>query len=205
LAALLGTAACSPEPPPGADCTVGFLGDDASPPELQIIALQAGDSIVDVDDGGTVDMLLPPQGGRVLFVGVRATNVDGCGLELTGALRDEHTQQVRFDTRTIDLVLDDGGWGASGTGTVSTDISNFSNIPVCPNQWSTTDVYGNSYGLEVTILDRESRTLTKQIRVTPRCGQPANLAECLCICKAGYSLGEACVDAGGMDDGEGGT
>ena len=31
--------------------------------------------------------------------------------------------------------------------------------------------------------------------MTPECGQPENLAECLCICKGGYVLGESC-DAG---------
>jgi len=191
--------ACSHAPPAGASgCTVGFLGDPAGSPRLEIIALKAGDIIAPIDDGGTVEMILPPQGGRVLFVGVRATNVDGCGLQLTGALREESHDagQVRFDSRTVDLIPDDGGWGASGTGTVSTAISNFSNIPVCPNEWSATDIYGSSYGLEVTIVDHENRQLTRKIQVTPECGQPANLAECLCICKAGYVLGQSCADAG---------
>ena len=51
------------------------------------------------------------------------------------------------------------------------------------------------------LTDRENRTLTKKIHVTPECGEPDNLSECLCICKANYVLGEACsagpADAGG--------
>lgn len=197
LPALLLAAACSPGSPASTPkCTAGFLGDESSPPQLDILVLQAGDSIATVDDGGAVPMILPPQGGRVIFVGVQATNIDGCGLQLTGALRNETSQQVRFDSRTVDLIATDGGWGASGIGAVSTAISNFANVPVCPNEWSTTNVFGNSYGLEVTILDREKRQLTKKIRVTPECGEPANVVECMCICKAGYVLGEAC----GADD-----
>ncbi|MGO9836397.1 MAG: hypothetical protein ACLP1X_19525 [Polyangiaceae bacterium] len=204
LTSVLQSSACSPAPPAGAaGCAAGFLGSDASPPEFQIIALQAGDIISTVDDGGTVEMLLPPQGGRVIFVGVRATNIDGCGLQLTAALRDESNGEVRPDSRTIDLLVEDGGWGASGTGAVSTAISNFSNIPVCPNEWSATNIYGNRYGLEVTVQDREGRELTHKIVVTPECGQPANLAECLCICKAGYVLGQSCDDAGSDDAGDG--
>lgn len=189
---LLLAAACSHCP---ATC---FLGDDASPPELSILVLKAGDTIATLDDGGTVPMILPPQGGRVIFVGVQATNIDGCGLQVTGALRDETTDQVRFDSRTVNLVPTDAGWGASAAGAVSTAISNFANIPVCPNEWSTTNIYGNSYGLEVTIQDREGRQVTRKIRVTPECGEPAHVAECMCICKAGYVLGQACdtSDAG---------
>ena len=97
----------------------------------------------------------PLQGGEVLFVGARVTNVDACGLQLTGALRDEETQQVRFDTRTINLIPTGDGWGVTGTlgANVAGLISNFSNVPVCPNEWSTTDVDGHEYGLEVTITD----------------------------------------------------
>jgi len=205
LPALLLAAACSPGSTGTAKCTVGFLGDDASPPELDILVLQAGDKLATVDDGGTVPMILPPQGGRVIFVGVRATNVDGCGLQLTGALREESGQgdggrQVRFDSRTVDLIATDGGWGASGTGAVSSAISNFANIPVCPNEWSATDIYDNPYGLEVTIVDREKRQLTKKIVVTPECGEPANVGECRCICRAGYVLGQLCEGSEAGDD-----
>jgi hypothetical protein len=81
---------------------------------------------------------------------------------------------------------------------VSAAISNFANIPVCPNEWASTNVYGNAYGLEVTIQDRGGRQLTKKIKVTPQCGEPTNLDECLCECAAGYILGQPCGD-GGVD------
>ena len=179
-------------------CTVGFLGDEAGAPDFQMQVLLADETVAVLNDGDSVPMILPPQGGRVVFVGVRATNVDGCGLQLTGALRDLTTQQVRVDSRTVNLVDTGDGYGVSGTPStsVSTAISNFSNVPVCPNEWSPTNVYGTVYGVEVTIQDREGRKVTKTIHVTPECGQPDNLDECLCICKGGYILGESCGDGG---------
>lgn len=196
-------AACSGRQVDGADasqpCSVGFLGDEAGAPDFDLQLLEANDTVAPLSDGDTIPMILPPQGGRVIFVGVRATNVDGCGLQLTGALRDLATQQVRVDSRTINLIDTHDGYGVSGTQTtsVSSAIANFSNVPLCPNEWSSTNVYGTVYGLEVTIQDREGRQVTKKIHVTPQCGEPDNLAECLCICMAGYVLGQSCADAGG--------
>jgi hypothetical protein len=188
-----GSADASKEP-----CPVGFLGDEAGAPDFDMQILEADETVAPLADGDSIPMILPPQGGRVVFVGVRATNVDGCGLQLTGALRDLATQQVRVDSRTINLIDTHDGYGVSGmaSSSVASAIADFSNVPLCPNEWSSTNVYGTVYGLEVTIQDREGRQLTKKIHVTPECGEPDNLSECLCICKGGYVLGQACRDAG---------
>jgi hypothetical protein len=200
--ALLAAAACSSPslPDTGGDtgaCSVGFLGDRASAPNFDIQVLLADDTVAIVHDGDSVPMLLPPQGGRVVFVGVHATNVDGCALQLTGALRDLATGNASVDSRTINLTPTGDGWGSSAASTsTSGGIAGFSNVPACPNNWSATDLYGHSYGLEVTIQDREKRELTKKIQVTLACGQPENLGECQCICSAAYVLGQACEDGG---------
>jgi hypothetical protein len=198
LALALALSGCS-SPSSGAEdggpntCPVGFLGD-GGPPDFGITVLRADDSVVPVMQGDTVPMLFPPQGGRVIFVGVDATNFDGCGVQLTGALRDLATQEVRVDSRTINLIPTGEGHGVSGkTGeSVAAAIANFANVPVCPNEWSSTNVYGTLYGLEVTVKDKEGRQLTKKLDVTPECGEPARVAECECICQAGYVLGQAC-------------
>jgi hypothetical protein len=203
MTAVLALAACSSPPVPATDaaadaepCAAGFLGDGGAP-DFEIQVVLADGTIATIQDGATVPLLHPPQGGRVLFAGIRATNVDGCALLLLGALRDHGSSKVMLDQRSINLVSTGDGWGASAASTQSTTgaISSFSNIPACPNQWSTTDLYGQPYGLEMTIQDRAKRTLTKKIQVIPECAQPENRAECLCICKAGYSLDSAC-DAG---------
>jgi len=190
--------ACSS--PKGADsdggpntCPVGFLGDGGAP-DFTVTVLEADDSVVPIAQGDTVPMIFPPQGGRVIFVGVDATNVDGCGLQLTGALRDLKTQEVRVDSRTINLISIGGGHGVSGkTGeSVAAAIANFANVAVCPNEWSSTNLYGTLYGLEVTVKDKEGRQLTKKLDVTPECGEPSRVAECECICQTGYVLGQVC-------------
>jgi hypothetical protein len=179
-------------------CPVGYLGVEGGAPDFDFQVLLADDTVAPLADGDTVPMILPPQGGRVVFVGVHATNVDGCELQLTGALRDLSTQEVRVDSRTVNLIDNGDGYGVSGTANtaISAAIANFSNIPLCPNEWASTDIYGNVFGLEVTIQDREGRQLTKKIHVTPQCGEPANLDQCLCICSKGYVLGQPCGDAG---------
>ncbi len=192
-----------------AACAAGVLGDLAKPPDFAIQVLLPDQSIGSVEDGGSVPLLFPPQGGRVVFVGVRATNIDGCAMKLTGALRDPSTRQVRFETRTINLVATGDGWGQSGVvdATHGAAIANFANVPVCPNQWATRNVYGQPYALEVTIEDRQStRSLTKIVQVTPECAEPENASQCACICMAGYVLGQTCdvtnSDAGQVTDSE---
>jgi hypothetical protein len=197
IALALQTTACSSSSGPGEPCPAGFLGSASHPPALEILALRPDDSVAPVTDGGAVSLMLPPQGGRVLFVGARATNLDGCGLQLTGALRDETSRQVRVDMRTVNLIATGDGWGATGVGIVSDAVSNFSNIAACPNQWSKTDVFGHTYGLEVTLVDRGGRTVSASVPVVPYCGEPASAAECMCICAAGYTLGQACPPADG--------
>lgn len=197
LALGLGSSGCGPDPTPppsdaGADakaCTLAYLGDKTKDPELALIALGADYTASAITDGATVALLFPPQGGRVVFVGVRATNLDPCGVKLAGAMRDITSKQVRIDTRTINLEPSDDGWGQSSAG----DIASFANVPMCPNQWSNTTIDGTEYEVEVTLTDRDKRQVTKTIRVTPECAEPNLFAECTCICKGGYVLGEMCA------------
>jgi hypothetical protein len=179
-----------------------MLGDGGAI-DFDLLVVSPGYTVRTLADGDTISLMLPPQGGRVVFVGVRATNLCGKGLQLTGALRDLATKQVRVDSRTTNLVPEGDGWGVSAPvgATVADQIASFSNVPVCPNQWASTDVYGHAFGLEVTVADAEGRTLTKKITVTPVCGEPANAAQCTCICMGGYVLGEACGGDAGADGG----
>jgi hypothetical protein len=200
---------------PGADaaadaptsvCPTGFLGDPTKDPVLELRALTADGTDVPLADGGDLAIIFPPQGGRVSFVGVRMTNIDGCGLTVTAALRDLTTQQVRLDGRTVNLRREADGWGASGMGTStnledSAAIGDYANVPLCPNQWASTDIFDNPFELEVVVKDRnKQKGATKKITVTPRCAEPgAKETGCRCLCKVGYVLGENCgeiVDGG---------
>lgn len=198
---------CSAEPPPvpadaGPSCPLPFLGDKDRPPEIELTALRADRTSAPVSDGDTVAMIFPPQGGRVIFAGVRATNIDPCGVKLAGALRDLVTMQVRVDARTINLQPSGDGWGRSD----DTDISSFANVPVCPNQWAKADLYGNEYELKIVLADRHEHTVTKSAKVIPSCAEPEYLADCSCICKGGYVLGERCEEPdGGSNGGDAGS
>jgi hypothetical protein len=203
----LALAACSPSaatPDAGpTGCTYGPLGDPTQPAQVQVLALGADMTAVQLHDGDPVALAFPPQGGRVIFAGVRATNVDPCAVQLEGVLRDETTQEVRLDSRTINLKPTGDGWGESDP----TDISTFANVPVCPNEWSKTNIYGTEYELALSLTERSGRMETQSLKVIPACSDPAEAAVCLCICQGGYVLGQSCAadaGAGGGDAGDGG-
>jgi uncharacterized membrane protein YgcG len=191
-----GASGCGPDPTPSIDagtdakigCTLPFIGDATKPTEIEIIALKADYTSTPVAEGDGVALLFPPQGGRVIFAGVRARNIDPCNIQLSGAVRDVDTAQLRVDARTINLEATADGWGISS----EADIASFANVPMCPNQWSKTNIYGTKYELEVSITDRAKHKTTKKVTVIPACAEPDNEAECTCICRGGYVLGEVC-------------
>ena len=208
LALLLAGCPNDPSPPSdaGADaapdaksCMLAYLGDRAKDIEMEVLVLGPNSSSVKVNEGDMVPLVFPPQGGEVIFAGVRATNLDPCGVKITGALRDLETKLVQVDVRTVNLDDPGDGWGKSSEG----DISSFANISVCPNNWSKTSVNGSVYALEVTVTDREKRSATKVLQVTPVCTEKEYLAFCTCTCKAGYILGQTCEGAGGAGGGTG--
>lgn len=189
------------------DCPAGFLGDPAKEPMIELRALKTDGTDVPLADGDDLAIIFPPQGGRVAFVGVRAINVDGCGIQITGALRDIGSAQIRVDGRTLNLDREPDGWGTSGHGTTtkieeSALIGNYSNIPLCPNQWANVDVFDQTFELEVLVQDRRKKQVSKKIKVKPRCAEPgAKEVACRCLCKKNYVLGESCGEDAGTDGG----
>jgi hypothetical protein len=196
-------------PTPDADVDAGpcFFGDPNKEPELELRALRADGTDVPLVDGNDLAVIFPPQGGRVTFVGVRARNLDGCGIQLTGALRDPVTKQVRLDGRTLNLRREEDGWGTTGRGAetdlASSDaIGDYSNIPLCPNQWADRDVFDQTFELEVVVVDSRKKSVSKKINVIPRCAEPGEKeTACRCLCKKGYVLGESCGEDAGVDSG----
>lgn len=193
-----------PEPPgdAGSDaqgCQLDYVGDEKADIELEVITLDPEYSASPLAVGGSTSILIPPQGGRVIFAGVRAKNLDPCGVRLAGAVRDPASNQVRIDTRTLNLDVADDGWAQSD----ETDISTFSNIPVCSNNWAETDIFDQTFTLVVSVRDRSGKEAKAEIAMVPRCdekkiveldsGKKIDIQkECLCTCKLGYVTGEAC-------------
>lgn len=190
-----------------ADCAAGYLGDPSKDIQLELRALRADGTDVALNDGDDLAIVFPPQGGRVSFIGVRATNLNGCGVQVLGALRDLGSRQVRTDGRTVNLQKEPDGWGTTGQGTTtniadSAAIGDYSNVPVCPNEWADVDIFDQTFELEVQVKDRSKKSATKVIKVTPRCSEPgAKATACRCLCKHGYVLGESCGEDAGVPEG----
>jgi hypothetical protein len=195
LPPLLLVAGCPKGDDPDA-CQLGFVGDPSAQPELEVVFLFPDGTLHTVVEGGQAPMIEPPQGGRVIFAGVRARNVDACAATLLGAVRDPGGHVV-LDSRTINLQAQDGGT----SGSTADEASTFANVPVCPNQWADRNLFDQDFTLEISLTDRKQRKASKSIRVRPYCAEPAKLDECLCICKHGYVLGEPCNADAGVGDG----
>ena len=173
-------------------CETPFLGDPATAPEIELVSLDPGGMHAPIIEGGSVSLLQPPNAGRVIFAGARVRNMDPCGIRIAGQLKDPVSEQVRIDNRIVNFAPMNGGWG----GPAPTDIATFSNLAVCPNQWSMQDLFGKEYELTVTVTDREGRKATQSARIVPACDEPGNEAGCTCICKQGYKLGQQCSSSG---------
>jgi len=165
---------------------------------VDVVALGPNGKLQPVDEGSDVTLMFPPQGGRVVWVGVRARNVNPCGVRLVGALRDPISKQVRLDSRIINLQIASDGYGQSDIGNIFT----FTNIPVCHNTWSSQDLMDLPYELTVSLTDKDDRKVTKVSQVIPRCNEPGQISQCRCICDSDYVLGMMCADLldAGHDD-----
>lgn len=186
-------ASCTSSPedetsPPPPSCKLPFQGDANAAPQIELIYSGADGLNHPVEEGGEIPMLLPPQGGRVVYVGARVTNMDPCQATLNGSVRDLDTDQVRLDIRTVNFTPTGDGWAQSAEGNPAV----FSNVPLCPNQWSESDLFGASYLLTIKVTDRGGKVAEAQAHVRPSCVEPDNEADCKCICRGGYMLGDTC-------------
>lgn len=163
----------------GASCPSGFVGDPQAAPTFSFVALSTA-GIATLSEGDGAPLLFAPQGGMVFFAGIRATNLDTCGVTLTGALRDETTNKViGLDNRPVALEDDGTGFGLPAD---PTGLENYSNIPTCPSAAATRGILGTSYRLEITLIDRTGRQATGAIHVVPFCGNSADVPYCEQMC-----------------------
>ncbi|WNG33950.1 hypothetical protein F0U61_10115 [Archangium violaceum] len=173
-------------------CGIPFLGDPNGTPDFTITALGPNwmtSPAVPLTQGSIVSLIEPPQGGRVSFIGVRdVINMDPCGVFLLGSLKDPISNKRMVDSRTINLERSPDGKGSSA----DEDYFTFSNVPLCPNNWSSMNLFDQEYELTVILQDKRGKGLQKILTIRPACNVPGEERECLCICKQGYRLGEPC-------------
>lgn len=158
------------------------VGDPAAPIELLPIAGGPVDGVA-LADGATVRLTVPPQGGIILLVGVRARNVDGCMLQLTAALRDTISDQIiGIESRPAQLRVGADGWGIP----VESQLFSMANLAVCPATAASRDVFDQPWRLELQVDDR-GRTASTAVTIFPECGDDAS---CRCQCAAGAQPGQ---------------
>jgi hypothetical protein len=174
-----------PEPP----C---IIGDENAEAEIVLVYRTVDGEVADLEDNGTVPLILPPQGGKVTLVGVRAKNVT-CRLLLNANLSNSLCGGtiIGLEGRPVDLVEGDDGFGYPAA---PDTLQNYVNIPVCPTFASTRDGDDQPYALqlratEVRRLDEETaRTHVFNATVTPVCAEPDIFDDCTCECDADLVL-----------------
>ena len=146
-------------------------------------------NFVEVHDGDAVDLTLPIQGGRVLFVSARITNLEKQGVTLLGEVRNPDTGiVVARDERRVDFTQA----VADGYGQPDLVItSNAANIAVCPNYLSR-DMLGREWLLDLTVTDSRGNPVKVTHRVVPACRhRDATVRSgCECECLGCFSLGK---------------
>lgn len=161
--------------------------------------------LIPLEDMSEVPLIQPPQGGKVMFVGVRARNVDVCHVTLRTALIDpENGGVVSLERRPVSLESAPDGWlepvhldGSDGM-TAHNLAANLSNLPACPRAGLSKAITGEVYELHVT-METEDTSVDSVVHVVPRCAEARYLELCTCECALDYKLGASC---GGLDAGE---
>lgn len=167
-----------PEP-----CTV--WGDLSQPASLTVTQRLPDGGVEDV--GRTLYLQVPPQGGQVVYVGVRLQNFEGCRLELSASVLVPDSGHLETEEkRRVDVTL--GGQSDPA------DPANFANVPVCPN-FGVRDFPGNDWRLVVEAKQRDGKKVSTTLPIAFSCA--AGGPDCACECAAHYEFGKC----GGRDGG----
>lgn len=183
-ALLLCLAGCpSPKPPPPV-CDDTFIGDPSLPPEAILVVSDGLSSmVVDVKSGGPVPLVRPPQGGQVTYAAARVRNMNRCGVQFRGRFRDPTTMaELGFDGRSADLVVGPDGWGRPD----ATQLSDLTNIALCPDTDATRDNQGTTALLEMAVADQHGHNVTTTLPVVPTCMSPSAAMQALCVCECSH-------------------
>ena len=190
LFALLAFAqACSDDADP---CAGGVaVGDLDAGVEMEIV-VQAGCAATPVADGGTIPLIEPPQGGKVIIAGARVRNIMNKRVRVSGWLRDTDSPNVfGLVIQTVLLDVDGEGWLIPRN---PASIDNYANIAACPSQGLPRDVHDQPWRLGIRVEDCGGRMAEKEILVTPTCAvtDPASCIPevtipCDCQCDMSYS------------------
>ena len=172
---LLGCGAGAPSP--GAPLTVTPASYDA-----------AAMTLTDLAPGGPIDLVFPPQGGFVLFVGGRVRGLDNGNVEMRARMIDPGSGAVIAENKRVVTLQRDPADAASWI----PDLRSFQNVPnvtMCPST-SATDRFDVTLTLELTVTELSSgRAGMATLPTVPSCRQSdaKQLALCRCECGANWT------------------
>ena len=146
---------------------------------MEVFAIQQGD--IAFLDAGDVFLEDAPQGGFVLYVGVRAKNTT-CEVLLRGSFIDPTNGfEYAFDGRPSLLKIGLDGWGMPEP----KDYSALVNLVPCPD-YHDKDVVGSPFLLNLE-AQTGSQTINTSILIVPRC--PPSEDYCNRECSSLYDAG----------------
>jgi hypothetical protein len=166
-----------------------FAGDRAAAPTITLVHQTAAGTIAPVTDGVSLPLIVPPQGGEVLVVGVRALNIDGCPLTLATSLALPNGVVAAFERRPVTLQAAADGWLEPVN---PAGLANLANLPACPIAGLDQAIDGESFRLTVEVEDRAGRQTQASATTVPTCDAAENPAMCRCLCAGHYVLGSPC-------------
>ena len=181
-----------------------FVGDPNADPIIEAVFRDVNGEMKPIVAGGNIPLILPPQGGKVMFVGVRAKNVDGCPVDISTSIRDTCSNAIiALERRPVTLNETSDGWLEP---LQPNELTNYSNLPACPRANLERDIHGQPYVLTIRITDKDGRMAEQQIEVVPFCSEPEFMDRCMCECRNDFTLGDDCMGerpdsgAGGICD-----
>lgn len=196
-------AACPDDDDDGPPCPPGseMIGDAAGTPEIEIGQIAPDGTWEPLpDEGATLRLFTPPQGGKIALVGARIHDMSGCQATLAARLRDPTDPDEAVAVREGRTVLFVPIPGRDDWGEVESPepLNRAPNVPACFNYFDR-DMDDCPWILHVSVEDREGRLAEKRITVTPECmrddPEAPDPALCQCECAARYDTREtACND-----------
>ena len=148
--------------------------------------------LVPIMSGGSVQLVVPPQGGHVLFIGARLANVHGMFVKLHARLLNPDDGSVATEEmRTVALVPVAGS--STMFETDNSSLTQVSNITTCPD-YAPRSIVGQPYALEMTVTEvmvPSPRQVVFTTLVIPSCPTTGpDAAFCACECSGGFAMGK---------------
>ncbi|MBI4511362.1 MAG: hypothetical protein HY698_17145 [Deltaproteobacteria bacterium] len=157
------------------DC---FVGSRDEPAQVELVFRTETGQIAPAQEGQSVPLVEPPQGGQILAIGARARHLNACGVVLTGSMWDGATA-LSVERRPVKMVPNGNGWAEPAH---PEELQNFANIAACPSAAAEKSIHGERYDVQVNVEDRTGRRAEARIGVIPTCSEPAKLDLCTCFC-----------------------